>query len=78
MQDALEWVWPFVRELVDDPDDRAEFDAVLAQVLRTATLVVPAVAGDSARGRSGQHTDALTELLADLQGVARAHPDATW
>jgi ring-1,2-phenylacetyl-CoA epoxidase subunit PaaC len=78
MQDALEWVWPFVRELVDDPDDRAEFDEVLAQVLRTATLVVPAVAGDGARGRSGQHTDALTELLADLQGVARTHPDATW
>ncbi|MEP7179833.1 MAG: 1,2-phenylacetyl-CoA epoxidase subunit PaaC [Pseudonocardiales bacterium] len=78
MHDAVEWLWPFVPELVDDPDDRAEFDAVVAQVFDTATLVPPSVAGDGARGRSGQHTDALADLLADLQGVARAHPEATW
>jgi len=29
-------------------------------------------------GREGNHTEALTELLADLQAVARAHPTATW
>jgi ring-1,2-phenylacetyl-CoA epoxidase subunit PaaC len=34
----------------------------------------PAAAG----GRAGRHTPALTELLAELQSVARAHPDATW
>jgi ring-1,2-phenylacetyl-CoA epoxidase subunit PaaC len=81
MQGALDWVWPFVPELFGvaaDPDDRAEFDAVVAQVFKSATLVVPNVAGDAARGRKGQHTDALSELLADLQSVARANPDATW
>jgi len=81
LQDALEWVWPSVAELFGDPvdpSDRAEFDAVVAQVLQPATLVLPTVAGDSARGRDGQHTEALAGLLADLQSVARAHPDATW
>jgi ring-1,2-phenylacetyl-CoA epoxidase subunit PaaC len=78
MQDALEWVWPFVPELLDDPDDRAEFEAVVAQVLAPATLLAPTVADDATRGRAGQHTMALTDLLAELQGVARAHPEATW
>lgn len=78
MQDALEWVWPFVPELVEDAADQAEFDAVVAQVLAPATLLAPKVTSDGARGRDGQHTEALTELLADLQSVARAQPDATW
>lgn len=78
MQEALDWIWPFVTELLVDPADGAEFDAVVSQVLSTATLTVPTVASDEARGRSGQHTEALTALLADLQGVARAHPAATW
>jgi len=30
------------------------------------------------RGRSGVHTEHLAPLLAELQGVARAHPGATW
>jgi len=81
MQDALSWVWPYVPELVEN-DDRAEFDAVIAQVLETATLVVPGGsppgAPKAARGRDGLHSEALTELLADLQSVARAHPAATW
>jgi ring-1,2-phenylacetyl-CoA epoxidase subunit PaaC len=78
MQDALDWVWAFVPELLDDPSDRTEFDAVFAQLLQPATLVAPTVASDGGRGRDGQHTEALTELLADLQSVARAQPDATW
>ena len=30
------------------------------------------------RGRDGVHTEAFGYLLAELQSVARAHPDATW
>jgi ring-1,2-phenylacetyl-CoA epoxidase subunit PaaC len=42
-----------------------------------------AAAGDPAarpspRGRDGVHTEAMTELLAELQSVARANPEATW
>ncbi len=29
-------------------------------------------------GRTGEHTEHLAPLLAELQGVARAHPEATW
>ena len=61
---------------------RAEFDAVLATVLAAATLERPSsaplarVAGRS--GRDGVHTEAFGYLLAELQSIARAHPDATW
>jgi ring-1,2-phenylacetyl-CoA epoxidase subunit PaaC len=61
---------------------RAEVDAVLDTVLATATLDRPSgdpmapVAGQT--GRDGVHTEALGYILAELQSVARAHPDATW
>ncbi|MGW0413643.1 1,2-phenylacetyl-CoA epoxidase subunit PaaC, partial [Streptomyces collinus] len=29
-------------------------------------------------GRAGAHTAHLAPLLAELQSVARAHPEATW
>ncbi len=61
---------------------RAEVDDVLEAVLTAATLDRPdgaplaPVAGQT--GREGVHTEALGYLLAELQSVARAHPDATW
>jgi ring-1,2-phenylacetyl-CoA epoxidase subunit PaaC len=63
------------------------FDAVLDTVLAAAGLDRPAgqpPAGDvhaeeSGRtGRDGVHTEAMGYILAELQSVARAHPDATW
>jgi ring-1,2-phenylacetyl-CoA epoxidase subunit PaaC len=64
------------------PGDRAAFDAVLDTVLATAGLDRPAAAplapvGGRA-GRDGVHTEAMGYILAELQSVARAHPDATW
>jgi ring-1,2-phenylacetyl-CoA epoxidase subunit PaaC len=61
---------------------RAEVDGVLDAVLDAATLDRPVsaplapVAGQA--GREGVHTEALGYVLAELQSVARAHPDATW
>ena len=61
---------------------RGEVGAVLDAVLAAATLDRPGaapmarVAGKS--GRDGVHTEAFGYLLAELQSVARAHPDATW
>ncbi len=60
---------------------RAEFDAIMSKVLSQATLEVPASASASdlsTVGRDGEHTEALTALLAELQGLARAHPETTW
>jgi ring-1,2-phenylacetyl-CoA epoxidase subunit PaaC len=66
-----------------DPGDlRTEVDAVLDTVLAAATLDRPQaapmaqVAGRS--GRDGVHTEAFGYVLAELQSLARAHPDATW
>jgi len=66
-----------------DPGElRAEVDAVLDTVLEVATLDRPhsppmaQVAGQS--GRGGVHTEAFGYVLAELQSLARAHPDATW
>jgi ring-1,2-phenylacetyl-CoA epoxidase subunit PaaC len=66
-----------------DPGElRAEVAAVLDTVLATATLDRPEVApmaqvaGKS--GRDGVHTEAFGYVLAELQSLARAHPDATW
>jgi ring-1,2-phenylacetyl-CoA epoxidase subunit PaaC len=97
-QAGLDAVWPLVGELfgphpvetrlaaasvaVDPAGLRAEFDAVLDQVLVAATLTrpeLPALPGVAGRtGRHGVHTEAMGYLLAELQSVARAHPDATW
>jgi ring-1,2-phenylacetyl-CoA epoxidase subunit PaaC len=66
----------------DPAEMRAEVDAVLDAVLAKATLNRPGgapmarVAGKS--GRDGVHTEPFGYLLAELQSVARAHPDATW
>ena len=60
-------------------DVRAEVAEVLATVLDRSTLTAPpwpdAV---PPRGRTGQHSPELTPLLAELQGLARQHPAATW
>jgi ring-1,2-phenylacetyl-CoA epoxidase subunit PaaC len=67
---------------VSPPELRAEVDAVLDTVLAAATLDRPRaaplarVAGQA--GRDGVHTEAFGYLLAELQSIARAHPDATW
>jgi ring-1,2-phenylacetyl-CoA epoxidase subunit PaaC len=67
---------------VDPAGLRAEFDEVLTQVIDTATLRRPEAAplgGVSGRmGRDGVHTEAFGFVIAELQSVARAHPEATW
>jgi ring-1,2-phenylacetyl-CoA epoxidase subunit PaaC len=69
------------------PVDRGPFDAVIDTVLATATLDRPAVVSRTVAplapvggkaGRDGVHTEAMGHLLAGLQSVARAYPDATW
>jgi len=88
MQAALATLWPYVDELFRaHPSElmtiqRGEVDVVLDTVIAPAGLERPAVAplalvGGRA-GRDGVHTEALGYLLAELQSVARAHPDATW
>jgi ring-1,2-phenylacetyl-CoA epoxidase subunit PaaC len=77
---------PIERELagvaVDPAGLRAEFDDVLTRVIDTATLTMPEaapLAGVSGRmGRDGIHTEVFGFIIAELQSVARANPEATW
>ena len=87
-QAALDTLWPLLGELFrPDPDalaavDPGAFDAVLDTVFATAGLDRPttaplaSIAGRT--GRDGVHTEAMGYILAELQSIARAHPDATW
>src|SRR4051794_32035340 len=64
---------------VDPAGVREEVVSVLTEVLDRATLQVPAWPADTApRGRRGEHTAELADLLGTLQGLARQHPAATW
>jgi ring-1,2-phenylacetyl-CoA epoxidase subunit PaaC len=92
MQAGLDAVWPFVDELfrpdavlspVADPAQvRTDVDTFIDGVLATATLdrpTRPAATGVGGRtGRDGVHTEELGTILAELQSVARAHPDGVW
>jgi ring-1,2-phenylacetyl-CoA epoxidase subunit PaaC len=92
-QAALDALWPLAGELFrPDPDALAiapgsggapgAVDAVLGTVLAAAGLDRPAAAPlapvDGRTGRDGVHTEAMGYILAELQSVARAYPDATW
>jgi ring-1,2-phenylacetyl-CoA epoxidase subunit PaaC len=90
MRRALEAVWPFTDELfaghavelVDPGSVRGEVDAVLSAVFELAGVdrpdLPPLGAVSGLTGRDGVHTEALGYVLAELQSVARAYPDATW
>ena len=88
MQAALAALWPLTGELFrPDPDalavvEPADVDPILDTVLALAGLDRPdtqPLAGVSGRtGRDGVHTEAMGFVLAELQSLARAHPDATW
>jgi len=90
---GLERVWPLVAELftpheverrlagvaVDPASARSEVDEVLTQVLKASALERPSVAPVEGRtGRDGVHTEAMGDLLAEMQHLARSLPGATW
>ncbi|MGW7423965.1 1,2-phenylacetyl-CoA epoxidase subunit PaaC [Streptomyces sp. NPDC054813] len=78
MLTALESQAPYWEELFAAQDVREAVLADLQQVLDAAGLPVPHTAPLPGHGRHGGHTEHLAPLLAELQSVARAHPEATW
>ena len=53
---------------------QASVNAVLAQ----ATLKMPSTVGYVTHGTDGVHSEHLSYLLAEMQSLARAHPEAVW
>ena len=93
-QDAVDHLWPFTGELfyADDSDValtadciaidpetiRAGWNAIVSNVLATATLTQPKSSWMQKGGRGGQHSEHLGHLLSDLQSLQRTFPGATW
>jgi ring-1,2-phenylacetyl-CoA epoxidase subunit PaaC len=91
---GLDKVWPLFDELftahpierrlaehgvaVDPATVKSEVDSVLDTVLGAAGLERPIVIMSAAAGRDGAHTEAMSDLLAQMQHVARSLPGATW
>lgn len=79
MRVGLDQVAPHLGELFAAHDTRTEVLAVLRQVAEAAGLpVLDAMPPAAGTGREGGHTEHLAPLLAELQSVARADPEATW
>lgn len=94
MQEALDGLWMYTGELFEPmPGDagvvaaghgidvaalRAPWDAAVDAVLAEATLARPAQAWMQSGGLRGVHTEHLGHLLATMQFLPRAYPDATW
>lgn len=92
MTDGLAWCWRFVDELFEAdavtaalagvaPDPaalRPAFDAEVDATLGQAGLERPAARRPVVGGRTGRHSEHLGHLLAEMQFLPRAYPDATW
>ena len=93
-QAALDDLWPYIPELfepddldrevaalgfgVDPSTLRGEFDATIDDVLQRATLKRPGERHGQRGGKSGRHSEHLGHMLAELQALQRAYPDARW
>jgi ring-1,2-phenylacetyl-CoA epoxidase subunit PaaC len=83
MQAALDHLMPYTQEFWAGADARtaalqAEWDATVDDALAEATLTRSATTGYVTRGKHGQHSEHLSYLLGEMQGLARQHPEATW
>lgn len=93
-QAAVDDLWPYVPELfepddldrevaasgfgVDPSSLRSAFDAAVAEAIERATLRKPQERAGQRGGRSGRHSEHLGHMLAELQVLQRAYPEARW
>ena len=57
---------------------QADWDQIVNEALTEATLKRPAAGGFVPTGKQGIHSEHLGFVLAEMQSMARAHPQATW
>lgn len=90
---ALEILWPFTGELfqaaafeqsmldhfrLDMGILKSAWQQTLSPVFAEATLPMPTAVGFQHGGKEGRHTEHLGYLLAEMQYLQRAYPDAVW
>jgi ring-1,2-phenylacetyl-CoA epoxidase subunit PaaC len=56
----------------------AQWNAEVDEAMARATLVRPAIQGHVPKGKLGIHSEHLGFLLAEMQCLARTHPNALW
>ncbi len=94
MQEAIDDVWTYAGEmfLMDDLDQWAFENEIgpdlnqikqlweeeVAEVLQEATLTKPSIDWTHKGGKQGYHTEHLGYILAEMQYLQRAYPDAKW
>lgn len=94
MQAALDALWRFSAELMmpDAVSDelvsqghipslgavKTQFDTVTSSVLSEATLSIPQDAPMARGGKQGLHSEAFGLMLAEMQWLQRAYPQAQW
>jgi ring-1,2-phenylacetyl-CoA epoxidase subunit PaaC len=94
VQDALDNLWMLTDDLfTNEPSDKVLIDSkivpdlntvktkwmeTIKQVVTEATLKLPAPSFMMKGGREGKHSEHLGYILAELQFLPRAYPDAKW
>ena len=94
INEALIELWPYSNELFEEDEDdlflqkefnypsiknsRDEWDQLINEVFVKAKLSIPAKAYQSTGGIKGLHSEHLGHLLAEMQFLPRAYPDAKW
>ncbi len=94
MQAALDHLMPYTQEFwtssdfeqaallngsgVDVHTLKDTWQTSVAGIVTEATLQMSPSTGYLTQGKIGQHSEHLSYLLADMQSLARAHPNATW
>ncbi|MCO4864946.1 phenylacetate-CoA oxygenase subunit PaaC [Cupriavidus sp. WGlv3] len=94
MQQALENLLPYMNECFAEDAVESEaaaqgigaitatlrpaWDATVAETLQAATLTLPPATGFVSAGKHGVHSEHMSYLLGEMQGLARAHPGAQW
>lgn len=94
MQQSLQQLWPYTGEFFKpDAATEAMTHAGIApnypmleeswkskvqEVLKMATLTMPGDGWMQSGGRTGEHTEHLGFLLAEMQHIPRSYPDAQW
>jgi ring-1,2-phenylacetyl-CoA epoxidase subunit PaaC len=93
-QAALDDLWPYAAELfeaddldrcvaasgfgIDPSTVRGEFDAATNEILARAALKAPAVRHGQRGRKNGEHSEHLGHILAQMQFLQRAYPEAGW
>jgi ring-1,2-phenylacetyl-CoA epoxidase subunit PaaC len=94
MQAAIDHLMPYTQEFftpsameaaaiktgmgVDTRPLQAAWNAMVDEALAEATLKRPAAGGYVSTGKTGVHSEHLGFVLAEMQSLARAHPEAVW